>query len=779
MANLFQPSLVRATDGNGNPASGAKMWLYLTGTITGGAYYTDQAGVVYGANPQVANSAGMFAPIYLDPALTYRVVCKTGDLAETIFDVDPVRGYDEGAIQSAATAAAASAASAAAASVTAAANAETVAADMATTQGYRDEAADHVADAAAQVALANAAALTAGAYPATARSYVPRGATGVGTITGGSGGTDGTFALAFTGGNFGANPSGTFTVASGAVTAITITGPGVYIGASLSAPTLDFSASTGLTGASAALTIDYLVTAGRYYWAQSADGQYNELYQNVAGNATATSPLVRTISEATVDAARVAAVTVAKYNGTVWAQPVAIGGRMVQPTELSFDLRVRAGIYVDNGSPYTPLSGSANASYAFDTYTAAPAALPTKIGLHGYGQSNSNGSGQADFITTTAKYAGQVLTFNGGPKADAGNAGTTMTSTKNLVEDGVSAWNQVGYATQAGETIMSGAAYGFYDRSIRTLGSVPQVFAHTAGVGGSGIGPLSTTGSGNWYDRIVTSVDRAQIRMGGDYAVAAFLFDQGEADQGIISQASYQASLRAIKNQLVATAIAETGQAFDPIMVVDQKNWGAFPTATTPAGGTNTYPASVTLAQVAEQGDGIFIAFPDYCCPVRTSIDDKIHRTTVGHKLAGLYYGRVVHKVMAERKEWRPCQMLHAWVEGGAIYVRCYAPYGSLRIDESRGVVTQHGFRVEDNTGSVSLTVSIESADLIKLTLGRALDAGASVRYGLDYTTADHTEIPGGSIADSEPESAVISGQTWTMPNFLLAGSLIPTTLEA
>lgn len=118
-------------------------------------------------------------------------------------------------------------------------------------------------------ALAAIAGGVADFYPG-ARSNVPQGATGHGTITGGSGGTDGTFALAFTSGNFDVNPTGTFTVSGGAVTAITIDGPGLYIGGAISAPTLDFSASAGLTGASAALTTGYLKTSGEYYYTDHA-----------------------------------------------------------------------------------------------------------------------------------------------------------------------------------------------------------------------------------------------------------------------------------------------------------------------------------------------------------------------------------------------------------------------------------------------------------------------------------------------------------------------------
>jgi len=150
-------------------------------------------------------------------------------------------------------------------------------------------AADEAADTATEQAGAAAqAAVTAHAYPNSAASNVPRGLTqaGVGAITAGSGGTNGTFALGWSGGNFTYNPVGTFTVAGGALTAVTITDPGLYIGASPTVPTPTFAASSGLTGATFARTAQFLETSGGY-WVQSTDNTALERYVNSSGTATA------------------------------------------------------------------------------------------------------------------------------------------------------------------------------------------------------------------------------------------------------------------------------------------------------------------------------------------------------------------------------------------------------------------------------------------------------------------------------------------------------------
>lgn len=173
-------------------------------------------------------------------------------------------------------------------------NAEQTAEDAEATAADRlATAADAAAAEADRVAAAESAAtaalvgLVSGIWP-TATANVPRGVTGASISAAGNSGTNGTFALGWSGGNFSVNPTGTFTVAGGIITAVEITGPGEYIGASPTAPTATFAASTGLVGSPAlTLTVDFLVASGRTYWANHAtDTARYQLFQNVAGVAT-------------------------------------------------------------------------------------------------------------------------------------------------------------------------------------------------------------------------------------------------------------------------------------------------------------------------------------------------------------------------------------------------------------------------------------------------------------------------------------------------------------
>lgn len=89
MSTLFRlPKAVAVTDA-GRPYPGAKAYFYLTGTTTPADTYEDAELTTPHANPVVANSAGVFPAIYLDPSVYYKLTLRRSD--ETlIYTVDPV-----------------------------------------------------------------------------------------------------------------------------------------------------------------------------------------------------------------------------------------------------------------------------------------------------------------------------------------------------------------------------------------------------------------------------------------------------------------------------------------------------------------------------------------------------------------------------------------------------------------------------------------------------------------------------------------------------------------
>ena len=87
--NLLSQPVIRAVDAGGLPLPGARMQFYATGTTTPTPAYSTASLSTPLANPVTADSGGLFAPIYLDPSVTYRVqlLNAAGSLVQ---DVDPV-----------------------------------------------------------------------------------------------------------------------------------------------------------------------------------------------------------------------------------------------------------------------------------------------------------------------------------------------------------------------------------------------------------------------------------------------------------------------------------------------------------------------------------------------------------------------------------------------------------------------------------------------------------------------------------------------------------------
>lgn len=85
---LLSTPVFRAVDGAGAPMPGAQLQFYLTGTTTPASVYASATLAAPLANPVVADAGGLFAPIYLDPTVTYRCQLLDGSGA-LIRDIDP------------------------------------------------------------------------------------------------------------------------------------------------------------------------------------------------------------------------------------------------------------------------------------------------------------------------------------------------------------------------------------------------------------------------------------------------------------------------------------------------------------------------------------------------------------------------------------------------------------------------------------------------------------------------------------------------------------------
>lgn len=164
----------------------------------------------------------------------------------------------------------------------------TAAAQLAQTQAQAALALAVAAQGAASVS-ATSAGVSAAAAQALANGYlfdtsaegVSQGVLSLTIATAGTGGANGQFPLAFSGGG-GTLAAGTFTVSGGAVTAVNLTSRGKSY---TSNPTVSLAASAGLTSASVtAAKGNYAVPDGLYYLVRT--GALIALWKNIGGTAT-------------------------------------------------------------------------------------------------------------------------------------------------------------------------------------------------------------------------------------------------------------------------------------------------------------------------------------------------------------------------------------------------------------------------------------------------------------------------------------------------------------
>jgi hypothetical protein len=88
MPTLFFP-FGGSFDGNGAPRAGALLYFYQTGTTTPQNTYTDSTLATPNTNPVVADSNGLFPPIYLAGNFDYKAILQTAALV-TVATRDPL-----------------------------------------------------------------------------------------------------------------------------------------------------------------------------------------------------------------------------------------------------------------------------------------------------------------------------------------------------------------------------------------------------------------------------------------------------------------------------------------------------------------------------------------------------------------------------------------------------------------------------------------------------------------------------------------------------------------
>ena len=234
----------------------------------------------------VADAVQAVAAIASDVELVADIDAEVVIVADAIEDVETVAAAIGGVTDLAVAVTAAEAAQAAAEAARDLAQTHKTAAQLAETNAETAETNAETAETAAELARAGAEAARdaalygKGVFPSTAAG-IGFGVASYASLVGGSGGTNGTFDLAFSGGT-GSGAAGRFTVAGGALVSITLTAPGSYT----VVPSFSFAASSGLTGASATAVLGRNADVGEYFSVpDTADPMRMTLYRVDSGPA--------------------------------------------------------------------------------------------------------------------------------------------------------------------------------------------------------------------------------------------------------------------------------------------------------------------------------------------------------------------------------------------------------------------------------------------------------------------------------------------------------------
>jgi hypothetical protein len=464
-----EPSL----DANANLINGATLTFLDAVTLAPAPVYSDRT-LATSLGNVITASGGFFPDMWASTESAFRVQWRNaaGALIRTFDRIEPLAIIDVQEVTDIAEAAA----TAAVAGPVADANAAAAAA------------------AASATSAAAAASVVNGYFPA-ALSNVPRGVVSAAITAAGSGGTNGTFALAFSGGNLSVQPTGTFTVSGGAVTAVSITGAGLYVGASISLPTVSLAASSGLTGATVTIAADFLIQSGRSYWTDHAsDATLLQAVQNAAGTATALSgvTVARNVSalaadvdtiEQQIGSADLSIVSMAASgtnvdNTAFYGMP---GLARTFPRRLTHvrtrrNGTIRLAITRTGGSPSTvTLAQTVDVTVVADTWLALPTPLPVLAGEVPWARAVSAG---LTFASGTIPNGGSLWVVAGGTiGTDTSYTSGTVNGTQveYRFEGEVAAGSEDGAAALS--AVGTSGTLGFTTPIVNTGDSAPATFA--------------------------------------------------------------------------------------------------------------------------------------------------------------------------------------------------------------------------------------------------------------------------------------------------------------
>ncbi|HBX4206900.1 TPA: hypothetical protein MH086_24600, partial [Klebsiella pneumoniae] len=218
-------------------------------------------------------------------------------------------------------------------------------------------------------------------------------------------------------------------------------------------------------------------------------------------------------------------------------------------------------------------------------------------------------------------------------------------------------------ANNFGETVDIGAMWMWREMQLQFRGVVTderKIVAVNCGVGGQIIEHLSKGHSWGFYNRIISAVTQIKAiadAEGKTCGVVGFLYLGNEYNYdstkgGATDRAEYRALLRKLIDDVITDTTAITRQTEPPLTVLYQTS-GSWTRDS-----TNMSIGEAQLDICAADAN-VMMASPAY------AVTDKGgHLDANGYRWLGMQFGKVLHRAIDRRQNWRPLQPLSVTLSG-------------------------------------------------------------------------------------------------------------------
>lgn len=442
-----------------------------------------------------------------------------------------------------------------------------------------------------------------------------------------------------------------------------------------------------------------------------------------------------------------------------WNYVAASGDTLGSPVSSGYNIKLRwwyraplqAVTAVTKATADSQIASAANKIVSRALTGGAPAKYSTNATWHMVmvgGQSLAAGS---DKLITSAAPRSTNLTFGSGPSANSSGNSYTGPNTS----PGTS--TTIALAEVGSESICTTTAFIAGNMDSIDNGTDPATRIYFASnCAKSALGLTSLNKGSQWYACMIDQVTAAKARATAAskaLKVVALFWLQGQTDAlNGVSRSTYVTNLNQYITDINTDILAITGQA-EPVYL------GIFQMAAS----YNSLPAAAEIQRaLIEVAQGNAKAF--YAGPIHHLMPhqyDGIHLTGEGEIRSGNQAGRSLKQLHIDQVIPHYIRPISTTANGKLIRLKLEVPTLPLRFDElSLGVIQDYGFKVVDDTGTLTLSNIQIVGDSVYITVNRTLGSNPVLNHALDYpgTLTRGTIAAAGNLRDSSYHPTTING---------------------